>query len=331
MKNSLKLTAVALALSLAACSNDSSDEEKTQEESTAPAATEAPSEANTPAAPASNPNLTYLEENKGKDGVHVTESGLQYRVIEEGNGETPSAEDFVEVHYAGRLIDGSEFDSSYKRGTPAIFPAGRLIKGWTEALTMMPVGSKWELVIPAEIGYGERGAGDVIPPGATLVFDVELISISTEEAAMEARKKMMEAAMAERKALAEKQKVEQVAFLETNGKKDGITTTESGLQYRVIEAGSGQSPHATSQVTVHYAGTLIDGSEFDSSYKRGQPISFGLDQVIKGWTEGVQLMKEGGKYEFFIPYDLGYGENGTPRIPPYATLIFTVELISVDS
>ncbi|MEX0298223.1 MAG: FKBP-type peptidyl-prolyl cis-trans isomerase, partial [Kordiimonas sp.] len=125
----------------------------------------------------------------------------------------------------------------------------------------------------------------------------------------------------------------QQGFLENNAKQDGIKVTESGLQYRVIEEGNGEkSPTASSQVTVHYAGKLIDGSEFDSSYKRGEPASFPLNGVIGGWTEGLQLMKEGDKFEFFLPYELGYGARGSGRnIPPFATLIFTVELISVDS
>nr|WP_265588855.1 FKBP-type peptidyl-prolyl cis-trans isomerase [Kordiimonas pumila] len=120
-------------------------------------------------------------------------------------------------------------------------------------------------------------------------------------------------------------------FLEENAKNDNVKVTDSGLQYRVIEQGTGTvSPESTSMVTVHYAGKLIDGTEFDSSYKRGEPASFPLDGVIPGWTEGLQLMHEGDKYEFFIPYTLGYGERGSGRsIPPFATLIFTVELISI--
>ena len=137
----------------------------------------------------------------------------------------------------------------------------------------------------------------------------------------------------EAEAAAKAYQTEQQSFLDENAKKDGITVTESGLQYRVIESGNGDKhPTASSQVTVHYAGTLIDGSEFDSSYKRGAPASFPLNGVIGGWTEGVQLMKEGDKFEFFIPYHLGYGARGSGRnIPPFATLVFTVELLSIDS
>lgn len=120
------------------------------------------------------------------------------------------------------------------------------------------------------------------------------------------------------------------AFLAENSTKEGVVTTASGLQYEVLKEGTGAHPKATDSVTCHYEGRLIDGKIFDSSYKRGEPATFGLQQVIAGWTEGLQLMKEGAKYRFFIPYMLGYGASGAGQsIPPYATLIFDVELINV--
>ncbi|MBF1606668.1 MAG: FKBP-type peptidyl-prolyl cis-trans isomerase [Prevotella sp.] len=120
------------------------------------------------------------------------------------------------------------------------------------------------------------------------------------------------------------------AFLAENGKKDGVVTLPSGLQYQVLKEGDGKKPSATDQVVCHYEGTLIDGTVFDSSYQRNQPATFGLNQVIAGWTEGVQLMQEGAKYRFFIPYDLAYGERGAgAQIPPFAALVFDVELIEV--
>ena len=125
-------------------------------------------------------------------------------------------------------------------------------------------------------------------------------------------------------------KVEGEKFLSENAKKAGVTVTKSGLQYEVLTEGSGRQPKATDTVRCHYHGTLIDGTVFDSSYQRNAPADFGLNQVIPGWTEGVQLMKEGAKYRFYIPYDLAYGEHGAPgAIPPYAALIFDVELIKV--
>ena len=122
-------------------------------------------------------NQAFLEENKKAAGVIVTDSGLQYEILTEGNGAKPTAESTVRVHYTGSLIDGTVFDSSVKRGTPAEFPVGGVIKGWTEALQLMPVGSKWRLTIPHNLAYGERGAGASIPPFATLVFEVELLDI----------------------------------------------------------------------------------------------------------------------------------------------------------
>jgi len=118
----------------------------------------------------------FLAENKTKEGVKTTASGLQYKVIEEGEGPSPKAGDTVTVHYRGTLVDGTEFDSSYQRGEPATFPLTGVIPGWTEALPLMKKGSKWVLYIPSELAYGERGAGNRIPPNSTLIFEVELIS-----------------------------------------------------------------------------------------------------------------------------------------------------------
>ncbi|VEI75453.1 FKBP-type 22 kDa peptidyl-prolyl cis-trans isomerase [Mannheimia haemolytica] len=122
-------------------------------------------------------NKAFLEENKKASGVIVTDSGLQYEILTEGTGEKPTATSTVRVHYTGSLIDGTVFDSSVKRGQPAEFPVNGVIRGWTEALQLMPVGSKWRLTIPQELAYGERGAGASIPPFATLVFEVELLDI----------------------------------------------------------------------------------------------------------------------------------------------------------
>lgn len=125
-------------------------------------------------------------------------------------------------------------------------------------------------------------------------------------------------------------KAEGENFLAENAKKEGVKTLPSGLQYKVLREGGGRKPSATDKVECHYEGTLINGEVFDSSYRRGETATFGLNQVIKGWTEGLQLMQEGAKYRFFIPYDLAYGERGAGQsIPPYAALIFDVELIKV--
>ncbi|MBP5341989.1 MAG: FKBP-type peptidyl-prolyl cis-trans isomerase [Bacteroidales bacterium] len=125
-------------------------------------------------------------------------------------------------------------------------------------------------------------------------------------------------------------KSEGEAFLKENAKRPEVNVTASGLQYEIVKEGSGRQPKASDTVRCHYEGTLIDGTVFDSSYRRGMPADFGLRQVIAGWTEGVQLMKEGSIFKFYLPYNLAYGEHGAGAdIPPYAALIFTVELIKV--
>jgi FKBP-type peptidyl-prolyl cis-trans isomerase len=129
----------------------------------------------------------------------------------------------------------------------------------------------------------------------------------------------------------EKVKLEGQQFLEQNKSKEGVKVTASGLQYKVLKEGAGKMPKATDNVTVHYTGKLLDGTVFDSSVERGQPSSFGLGQVIPGWTEALQLMKEGDKFMLYIPYNLAYGERGSPpQILPYSTLLFEVELIKVN-
>lgn len=138
----------------------------------------------------------------------------------------------------------------------------------------------------------------------------------------------MQATMMKRSAIA---KAQSQKFLEENKTKEGVKTTSSGLQYKVLEQGKGKSPTTSDRVTVHYTGKLIDGTIFDSSVQRGQPSTFRVNQVISGWTEALQMMKEGDKWTLFIPYSLGYGERGSPpTIPPFSTLIFEVELMKVN-
>jgi len=122
-------------------------------------------------------DMVYLQSHKGKPGVKTTASGLQYEVLTEGTGPTPTAADTVAVNYEGKLLDGTVFDSSYKRGQPAVFPLGQVIPGWTEGVQLMKTGSKYRFTIPPELGYGARGAGGVIPPNAVLVFDIELLGV----------------------------------------------------------------------------------------------------------------------------------------------------------
>lgn len=170
-----------------------------------------------------------------------------------------------------------------------------------------------------------KGIKDVLSGGKTLLNEEEI-----RQTIAELRQELIAKQALEAKKIGEKNKKEGEQFLEANKKKEGVKTLPSGLQYKVITEGTGKSPKATDTVTVNYRGTLIDGTEFDSSYKRGQPATFPVNGVISGWTEALQLMKEGAKWQLFIPSALAYGERGAGGIiGPNATLIFEVELISV--
>ena len=416
---------------------------------------------------------SFLEENAKRPGVVTLPSGLQYEVITEGNGKKPSATDRVKCHYEGTLIDGTLFDSSIKRGEPAIFGVNQVIKGWVEALQLMTEGAKWKLFIPSELAYGAQQAGEMIPPHSTLIFEVELIevlyllkhlrqmkkisffvaiaaaaslasctaqapkanmkndvdslsymmgitntqgldmymsqqlgvdtaymsdfirgvkegtsktspkdvaymaglqigqqvggrmfdmmsqrifgndstqslskenflagfmaalqkkgmNVTMEEAnayvqskAEAIKAKATEAQFAENKAAGEK-------FLAENAKKEGVKTTSSGLQYKIIKEGNGAVPTDSSKVKVNYKGTLIDGTQFDSSYDRKEPTTFRANQVIKGWTEALTMMPVGSKWELYIPQDLAYGAREAGQIKPFSTLIFEVELVGIE-
>jgi len=180
--------------------------------------------------------------------------------------------------------------------------------------------------IDADLAFMKEGIKDALAgaePRLTFEERREVMTALTEELQKKHAEQAGTAGADNRKAGDE--------FLQANAKKQGVKTTASGLQYKVIKEGKGASPKATDSVTVHYSGTLIDGTEFDSSYKRGEPATFPLNGVIRGWTEGLQLMKEGAKYEFYIPSELAYGERGAGgAIGPNATLVFSVEPVSVN-
>ena len=171
-----------------------------------------------------------------------------------------------------------------------------------------------------------QGIWDSLTDGKTLMTEQEYRDTMT---AFE--QEMKQKQVTQIKELSEKNKQQGEAFLAENKKKDAVITLPSGLQYKVIKKGTGKTPKATDTVTVNYMGSLINGTEFDSSYRRGQPASFKVNGVIRGWTEALQLMQEGAKWQLFIPSDLAYGERGAGRdIGPYSALIFEVELISIN-
>jgi len=295
--------ATTMLMALLACTSCKKEEEKPAPPPPAPPAAKPPEPKGLPA-PA--------DVAAAPADAEKTASGLASKVLQKGTGtEHPAAVDKVKVHYTGWMTDGKMFDSSVVRGKPAEFPLNGVIKGWTEGVQLMVVGEKRRFWIPAELAYGNtpRRPGG---PFGTLVFDVELLDIA--------------------KAPPEPAVPEDVASVPKNAKK-----TASGLAYRVLTKGKGKvHPTVDSTVKVHYTGWTTDGKRFDSSVVRGQPIDFPLKGVIKGWTEGVQLMVEGEKSRFWIPGKLAYGEAppesaNEPRRggPPLGMLVFDIELLEI--
>ena len=224
-----------------------------------------------------------------------TASGLASKVLQPGTGTAkPTAEDFVTVHYTGWSSDGKMFDSSYARDAASTFPVNKVIKGWGEGVQLMVAGEKRRFWIPQEIAYN----GMAGRPAGMLVFDIELLDMQPSPETPPA----------------------DVAAPPKDAKK-----TASGLAYKSLRAGKGGAhPTERSNVTVHYTGWTTDGKMFDTSVDKGQPISFGLGEVISGWTEGLQLMTVGEKMRFWIPEKLAYkGER-----PPRGMLVFDVELLA---
>jgi len=245
---------------------------------------------------------TPIESNPGK--TVTTASGLQYTETLAGSGPKPKTGEIVSVHYTGKLANGTKFDSSYDRGEPIKFAlgTGQVIKGWDEGIAMMNKGGKATLVIPPNLAYGDKGAGNVIPPNATLTFDVELVDISAGSPATPT-------------VVDEKQ----------------YTTTADGIKMVDLVAGDGPTVKNGQLLEVNYTGWLTDSTKFDSSIDRGQTFTFnlGMGQVVAGWDLGLRGMKVGGKRQLIIPASLGYGDKGAGGvIPPNATLIFEIDLIS---
>lgn len=260
----------------------------------------------------------FVEEKLATGDYHQHESGFLYRFITEGqtgkgqsndSSAKPGPTQKVQVHYEGSLINGKVFDSSYKRGEKISFGLNQVIKGWGLAVQLMSYGDKIECILPQELAYGMRGAGADIPGGATLIFIIEYFETKLSDAEI-AGKKYYD----EQKATGE--------WIEH----------EDGYLYKWLSAppaADAEKPDAGQEVLAHYVGTLIDGTEFDSSIRRGQPTSFALRQVIPGWTSCVQLMAAGSKMRVILPQDLAYGEQSpTPKIPAFSTLIFEIELFS---
>ncbi|MEO0479850.1 MAG: FKBP-type peptidyl-prolyl cis-trans isomerase [Planctomycetota bacterium] len=354
------------------------------------------------------------------------ESGLRYAVLQPGEGEAVAKPgDQVAAHYTGWLkSDGSKFDSSYDRGAPFSFTVGRgVIDGWSKIIQEMPLGAKWLVEIPSELGYGERGSPPRIPANSTLLFTIEFVAMTNPHPWVagnaEAAETIEEGLTIEvlepgegeacgtenvlsfhfslylgetRMAQSSKSKIDPerisvgsvdhpvfskvlprlkkgslvrvvasrdfafgnqlppdvegtVWFIEGVSIEEPMPlpefetpaegerqSSDSGLMWVTLREGEGESPGPADRVTVHYVGRLLDGTVFDSSFSRAEPTSFPLNGVIRGWTEGVGMMKPGEVRVFVIPSDLAYGERGSPpTIEPNSTLVFYIELLSVDS
>ncbi len=234
-----------------------------------------------------------------------TASGLATKVIVKGKGAGhPGPYDRITVHYTGWTSTGRMFDSSIPNDEPTTRALNTAIAGWVEGVQLMVKGEKRRLWIPAELAYGERATRLDAPAGA-LVFDIELLDfVSMPEPP---------------------QVPVDVAAAPEDAKK-----TSSGLAYKIIKRGKGkQRPAPSSTVEVHYSGWTPDGKMFDSSVERGKPTSFALDSVIKGWTEGVQLMAVGDKARFWIPGKLAYGDKPARAGAPAGPLVFDIELLAI--
>jgi peptidylprolyl isomerase len=231
--------------------------------------------------------------------AETTASGLAFKVLQPGTGDQrrPRSTDMVTIEYTGWTVDGKPFDSTSARGRPSTLSLERVMKGLSEGVQLMAVGEKRRLWVPEPLAF----AGQAGRPKGMVVFDVALMGFEPSPTQAPA---------------------------DVSGPPADAKRTASGLAYRVIRPGTGsQHPTSRSRVTVHYTGWTTDGKMFDSSVARGRPATFGLDQVIKGWTEGVQLMVTGEKTRFWIPERLAYqGQAGAPR----GMLVFDIELVAIE-
>ena len=299
MKAGILSIALAACAASLACNSSSSGSSSAADGSTmASASAAAPAAAPTPTTPQIPPPPDVAA---APADATKTASGLASKILTPGTGKDhPGPTDKVKVHYTGWTTDGKMFDSSVQRGQPASFGVNGVIAGWTEGLQLMVVGEKRRLWIPANLAYGSRPRPGA--PSGDLVFDVELLDITPAPKPPTVP--------------------EDVKAAPATAKK-----TASGLAYRVLTPGTGTThPTATSNVVVNYSGWTPDGKMFDSSVVRGTPARFGLGNVIKGWTEGVQLMTKGEKVRFWIPSALAYGDKpGAGK--PAGLLVFDIELV----
>ncbi|GGY50421.1 FKBP-type peptidyl-prolyl cis-trans isomerase [Parvularcula lutaonensis] len=347
MERLVFLTTAVSALALAACGGGENAADATSGNTTE-ATIEAPGAFSTSLPEETGPGFlaTFAE----LPDTTTSSTGLVMQTFEEGTGASPDDDDLVRIHFVARVAGNQEpFESTYENGAPVIAVPAQTLPGWAEALKMMKEGGKARIAVPPELAFGAQGMpGGPVGPNAITVYDIELLEVipSDDEAALNALAEEAEAKAkeyaeeAQRQQSLAQQQVQAIAsvnaargniFVNDQAARPETSVTPSGLVYEVVtDAPEGATPKMGDQVTVHYRGTLPDGTEFDSSHSRGQPATFTLGEVIQGWNEGLQLMNVGDTYRFYIPANLAYGQRGAGDvIGPNQALVFEVELLDV--
>lgn len=243
-------------------------------------------------------NISGLKSKKTKDEI-------EYYIVKQGEGRLAIKGDNAYVHYTGFLSNGSIFDSSHKKGKPVRITVGggQVFEGWDFAIQEMNEGSKYRFVIPADLAFGEKGYKQIIPPNETILMDIELVKL-----------------------------VPEIKVAKWDATSNDTLETASGLRYIIFNKGEGELVENDNLVEVHYTGYFANGTLFDSSVKRDEPIKFpiGAGIVIDGWDEGIKLMRKGARFQFLVPSKLAYGEQGAPpQIPANANLIFDIEVLNI--
>ncbi len=271
----------------------------------------------------------YLEEKKIT--VAPLPSGLYYIETVAGKAKKVDTGTWVRAHFKVSLIDGKEIFSSFDRPEPMEFEYGQRFDtpGFEEGVGKMMKGGKSTLIVPSSIAFGEQGRGSIVPPFATIIYEVEIVDIQTKAE----HEKQVAAKQNEAKMKSENAKKQESELMQKYLKDHKITAkpTASGLIYVENVKGTGKRAVPGQKVKVHYTGTLLNGTKFDSSRDRKEPFEFtlGKGQVIQGWDEGIAMMNVGGKATLVIPSKIGYGDRDMGSIPPFSTLVFDVELLDV--
>jgi len=260
------------------------------------------------------------------------ESGLIFIEDKAGSGRNPKTDEMVSINLTVKLVDGTKIFSTDDRGEPFEYQYGQKFdtEGLEEGVGMLRKGGRATLIVPQQIAYGAEAKGQMIPPYSTIIYEVELLSMRSKEAYDLEREAQMAEAQAQQTQLKDAEKALRDQYLAANG--ITVEPTASGLYFIETEKGTGKKAMPGNTVSVHYTGRLLDGTVFDSSVDKGTPYTFrlGVGAVIKGWDEAIAMLNEGGKATIVIPSDLAYRDQDSGRIPPYSTLVFDVELVSVE-